>query len=340
MCGLPPYCTARSWSSAWQYISAKRLVSPSIETGSIALSVEIITIAAAPASRAASATFTEPKMLVLTPSLQSRSRIGTCFSAAAWNTMSGLNSRIRSQDARAVADVGDAAFDDRMGIARGERLGDRIERRLRILDHEQARGAEGRDAIADLRADRAATAGDDDALALHQRFQARIVDRRARTQQEILDGDIGQARRVAAFERRQAADHQAEPLRPHQDDFRMRLRLERRRHHHHPPDRLVAALQLGDHGFDIVDPTEHRDVADLLAAIGGRGRQHADRPQPLDGAVLDAAQQRPPRQPRVRSAASAPRLQRGHGGACASSGNSGSRSAARPAKTPEERNRG
>ena len=54
-----------------------------METGSIALSVEIITIASAPAASAASATLIEPKMLVLTPSLQSRSRIGTCFSAAA-----------------------------------------------------------------------------------------------------------------------------------------------------------------------------------------------------------------------------------------------------------------
>ena len=76
-------CCINSRSSAWQYISAKRLVTPSIETGSIALSVEIITIADAPAATAASATLTEPKTLVLTPSPQSRSRIGTCLSAAA-----------------------------------------------------------------------------------------------------------------------------------------------------------------------------------------------------------------------------------------------------------------
>src|ERR1700739_470258 len=35
---------ARSASSAWQYISANRLVAPSTEIGSIALSVGIITI--------------------------------------------------------------------------------------------------------------------------------------------------------------------------------------------------------------------------------------------------------------------------------------------------------
>ena len=83
---------AKSASSAWQYISAKRLVAPSTDTGSIALSVEIITIAATPAAAAASATFTEPNTLVFTPSPQSRSSSGTCLSAAAWNTMSGLNS--------------------------------------------------------------------------------------------------------------------------------------------------------------------------------------------------------------------------------------------------------
>ena len=70
-------------------------MAPSTETGSIALSVEIITIAAAPAAAAASATFTEPNTLVLTPSSQSRSSSGTCLSAAAWNTMSGLNSANR-----------------------------------------------------------------------------------------------------------------------------------------------------------------------------------------------------------------------------------------------------
>ncbi len=64
----------RPASRAWAYISAKRLVTPSCDTGSIALSVEIITSALAPAASVASATLTEPKTLVLMPSLQSRSR--------------------------------------------------------------------------------------------------------------------------------------------------------------------------------------------------------------------------------------------------------------------------
>ncbi|KZC02102.1 hypothetical protein AU375_01653 [Methylobacterium radiotolerans] len=61
-------------SRAWATISAKRLVTPSCETGSIALSVEIITSARAPAATAASATLIEPNTLVLMPSCQSRSR--------------------------------------------------------------------------------------------------------------------------------------------------------------------------------------------------------------------------------------------------------------------------
>src|SRR3954462_4157732 len=52
-------------SSAWADISASRLVAPSTETGSIALSVEITTTAAAAAATAASTTLTEPNTLVL-----------------------------------------------------------------------------------------------------------------------------------------------------------------------------------------------------------------------------------------------------------------------------------
>src|SRR6185295_13505841 len=54
----------RSASIAWQYISARRLVTPSTDTGSMALSVDIITIARAPAATAASATLIDPKTLV------------------------------------------------------------------------------------------------------------------------------------------------------------------------------------------------------------------------------------------------------------------------------------
>ena len=176
-------------------------------------------------------------------------------------------------------------------VLRGQGLGHRIERRLGILDHQQSRGAERRDALANLRTDRTAAAGDDDRLVLHQRFEPRVVDLLAGAQQQILDRNRRQPRRVAALQRRQAADDQPEPARPHQNGFRMRFRIERRRRHHHARDRLVAPGEIADHVLDVVDPAQHRNIADRLATIGRRRRQHADRPKPLDGAALDSAQQ-------------------------------------------------
>ncbi|MNL81920.1 hypothetical protein D3C87_2091640 [compost metagenome] len=71
---MPAAAATNSASRDCAYISAKRLVAPSIETGSIALSVEISTKILALAAMAASVTLTEPKTLVLMPSLQSASR--------------------------------------------------------------------------------------------------------------------------------------------------------------------------------------------------------------------------------------------------------------------------
>ena len=55
-------------SSAWQYISASRFDAPMTLVGFTALSVEISTIACAPAARAASATWRVPAALVSRPS--------------------------------------------------------------------------------------------------------------------------------------------------------------------------------------------------------------------------------------------------------------------------------
>src|ERR1700730_1474708 len=57
--GRPLARAAKSASNAWQYISANRLVAPSIEIGSIALSGDNITITAAPAAGAPAATVVE-----------------------------------------------------------------------------------------------------------------------------------------------------------------------------------------------------------------------------------------------------------------------------------------
>ena len=144
-------------------------------------------MAAAPAATAASATLTEPNTLVLTPSPQSRSSSGTCLSAAAWNTMSGLKSanrrKMRSRSRTSASRPSICA----RRLLGGQRLQHRVQRRLGILDHQQPRRAEGDDAIADFRADRAAAAGDDDRLALHEILEPPVVDLHARPQQQVLD---------------------------------------------------------------------------------------------------------------------------------------------------------
>ena len=71
----------------------------------------------------------------------------------------------------------------------------------------------------------------------------------------------------------------------------MRFRLERGRGHDEPRNRLAAAGIVADDVLDVVDPAEHGNVADRLPAVRGRRRQHADRPELLDGAALDGAQQ-------------------------------------------------
>ena len=71
----------------------------------------------------------------------------------------------------------------------------------------------------------------------------------------------------------------------------MRLGFERRRGHDDPRNRFSPSGIIAHHVLDIVDTAEHRHVADRLAAVCGRRRQHADRPKLLDGAALDRAQQ-------------------------------------------------
>ncbi len=121
-----------------------------------------------------------------------------------------LELRHQAHDALAVADVGDPPFDRGRRAVRRERFRDRVERRLGILHDQEARGAEGDDALADLGPDRAAAAGDDHRLALDQRFEPRIVDLLARPQQEVLDRDGREARRVAALQRGHAVDDHAQ----------------------------------------------------------------------------------------------------------------------------------
>ena len=65
------------------------LVTPTIDTGSTALSEEMFTKRATPCSAAASATARVPPTLFSTASSGWYSIIGTCLWAAAWKTTSG-----------------------------------------------------------------------------------------------------------------------------------------------------------------------------------------------------------------------------------------------------------
>ena len=167
-----------------------------------------------------------------------------------------------------------------------------MQRRLRILDDEQPRGAEGDRAVADLGPDRAAAAGDDDGAAVQKMLQPRIVDLDARPQQQILDIDRRKARHVGALlERRQPRDREAETARAHQGRFRLGVRLERRRREDHARDDGAALGEVVDRGFQELEIAENGNAADGLALIGPGRREDADRPGLLDRAALDRAQQ-------------------------------------------------
>ena len=81
--------TPDSLSARRIQISATRLVAPITLSGSTALSVEIKTKRSAPAATAARAAFIAPRTLVRMASFGLASISGTCFSAAAWMTISG-----------------------------------------------------------------------------------------------------------------------------------------------------------------------------------------------------------------------------------------------------------
>ena len=175
-------------SSAWQYISARRFDAPITLVGFTALSVEISTMAQAPTARAASATWRVPAALVSRPSSGLASTIGTCFSAAAWNTSSGryssktarmrASSRMSASSALARRRAGGARPSSRSICQRAySPLSSRIE----------SCRAEGRDLAGEFAADRAAGAGDDDAAALDQARHAFPVERHLRAVEQVLD---------------------------------------------------------------------------------------------------------------------------------------------------------
>ncbi len=130
----------------------------------------------------------------------------------------GLELAEQADDAIAVANVGQPAIDARRRALGGQHRRHRIERRLGMLHDQQPAGAKRHDAIADLRADRAAAAGHHHRLASQEILEPLIVDLDARPQQQIFDRHWRQFERLAGFvERRQPAGRNAELPRLHQD---------------------------------------------------------------------------------------------------------------------------
>ncbi len=71
----------------------------------------------------------------------------------------------------------------------------------------------------------------------------------------------------------------------------MRLRLERRRRHHYACDRLIEPRQIAYDVLDVIDSAQYRNISNQLSEIRPRRRQQTDRPQPLDGAAFNSAQE-------------------------------------------------
>ena len=88
----------------------------------------------------------------------------------------GLELTHEPQDALAIANIRDPTFDHRVGPPGSQSLDDGVECGLRVFDHQQSGRAECGDALANLRTDRAASPGNDNRLAFHQSFKARVVD--------------------------------------------------------------------------------------------------------------------------------------------------------------------
>ena len=270
----------KSASSAWQYISAKRLVAPSTDTGSIALSVEIITIAAAPAAAAASATLTEPKTLVLTPSSQFSLEQRHVLERGGMKDDVGLEfrhqpeQRARGRGRRRCGRRSAAAL---CLVASVSSTACSAGSEFSMISSRAAPNVITRSQISEpIEPPPPVTTID---LPFEKAFQPPVIDLHARPQQQVLDIDRRQPRHLAAvIERRQPAHREAEPARAHQGRFGLGVRLERRRREDHARDDGAALRQIADHALEIVEIAKHRNAADRLPPIGARRRQHADRP--------------------------------------------------------------
>ena len=166
-----------------------------------------------------------------------------------------------------------------------------MQRRLRALEHDHLAGPEGDEAGADLAADRAAAAGDEDALAADERGEPLAVDLDRVAQQEVLDLERRELGVAHAFaEARDAHERQPEPAGARDELLGMRLGGQRRGGRDETADLDLAVLEVLHDALDVAEGAEHRNAADGLPALGRARREDAARVQLLHRSELDRAQ--------------------------------------------------
>ena len=158
--------------------------------GLTALSVEIITNASTPLSMASSTRVLVPKTLFLTASPGLASIIGTCLCAAAWKTTSG---ECRTKTVRRRAASVMLATHGIMSAsgAQGSQLAFEEEQAiLGVVQQDQLPGAEREDLAADLRADAAGGAGDQDDPIVEESADRLAVEMDRLPAEQVMDIDI------------------------------------------------------------------------------------------------------------------------------------------------------
>ncbi len=168
-------------------------------------------------------------------------------------------------DRDGVGDVAEHGVEDKIGMRAAQLLLDHVEIELADVEDGQRLGAETRDLAAQLRADRAAAAGDQHALAGEPRADRGPVELHRIAAEQVLDRDFLQFVEARAagddvFEARHGAERQVAALA--QIDRAAHLRLVRGRHRddEHLGGRLARKLR------QLVKRAEHRHAVQAAAA--------------------------------------------------------------------------
>ncbi len=173
-----------------------------------------------------------------------------------------------------------------------EFLLDRVERELGELEEHQARRVEARDLAAELGADRAAGAGDEDGPAADEGLEARFVERHRVAAEQVVELDRAQ-RRDAHL----ARDDVAQRRHGHHRDAGRGAQLDRAlplavRSLRHGDDRLLDAVALRRVGH-ARHRAEHLHAGEGGAALGRVVVEHAhDAPLRAGGEVLQQRRRR------------------------------------------------